>query len=45
MFACRVELYIFYHSDATKSADSFEEFEELWVKMGEEFEKTAFPPL
>lgn len=37
-----VELYIFYHSDATKSADSFEE---LWVKMGEELEKTAFPPL
>lgn len=42
MFACRVELYIFYHSDATKSSDSFEE---LWVKMGEELEKTAFPPL
>lgn len=45
MFACRVELYIFYPSDATKSADSFEEFEELWVTMGEELEKTAFPPL
>lgn len=29
------------YSDITKSADSFDEFEALWVQMGEELEKEA----
>ncbi|XP_056002203.1 uncharacterized protein LOC130049099 [Ostrea edulis] len=33
-----------YHSDATKSTDSFSEFEEMWLQMGEDLEKSAFGP-
>lgn len=36
-------LNLHYHSDATKSTDSFSEFEEMWIKMGEEMERTTLP--
>lgn len=38
-----VLLNLHYHSDATKSTDSFSEFEEMWIKMGEEMERTSLP--
>lgn len=35
---------IFYtDSDATNSANSFGEFEEMWLKMGEELEMEGLP--
>jgi hypothetical protein len=39
-YGLSTEIYISYHSDASKS--SFSEFEELWTKMGEELEQAGF---
>lgn len=33
---------VLYYSEATSSANSFEQFEEMWVKMGEELEMEGF---
>jgi hypothetical protein len=34
---------LFYSAD-TKDLNSFDEFEEMWLKIGEELEKAASPP-